>query len=87
MKRLQLTIATLLTVSSATYAQSETSRLALDLIGSGLDRRLSARLAEPGALDRIVRNANECAPDRAEPVWGAEAALLGYACTHNENGS
>ncbi len=29
---------------------------------------------------RVIHNANDCAPDRAEPVWGAGSALVGYAC-------
>ena len=28
----------------------------------------------------IVRNANDCAPDRAQAVWGASATPIGYAC-------
>ncbi len=36
----------------------------------------------------IVRNANDCPPDRAEPVWGANSALEGYSCvTPSANGS
>jgi hypothetical protein len=38
--------------------------------------------------EHIVRNANNCAPDRAEPVWGANSALAGYTCvTPSANGS
>lgn len=33
-----------------------------------------------------VRNANNCAPDRARPVWSARQTLLGYACYDNPNG-
>lgn len=29
---------------------------------------------------RVVQDANDCAPDRPEAVWGAGSALAGYAC-------
>jgi hypothetical protein len=36
--------------------------------------------------ERITHNANDCPPDRAEAVWGAGSALLGYTCvTPNAN--
>jgi hypothetical protein len=28
----------------------------------------------------LVEGGNECAPDRAVPVWGGGSALLGYRC-------
>jgi hypothetical protein len=28
----------------------------------------------------ITQNANDCPPDRAEAVWGAGSALVGYTC-------
>jgi hypothetical protein len=37
-------------------------------------------------FDGLVRAPAECMPDRAEPVWGATSALLGYTCVRNENG-
>jgi hypothetical protein len=33
-----------------------------------------------GTSGRIVINANSCAPDRADPVWARNSALLGYSC-------
>jgi hypothetical protein len=38
------------------------------------------------AVAGMVRSANACGADHAEPVWGASAAPLGYTCLHNENG-
>jgi hypothetical protein len=40
----------------------------------------------PQTRDRIVRDQNECGVDHADPVWSTTGALLGYACSHNENG-
>lgn len=38
--------------------------------------------------ERIIRNANDCAPDRATPVWGADSSLVGYSCVpRSANGS
>jgi hypothetical protein len=34
----------------------------------------------PEGYGRVIHKANDCAPDRAEPVWGAGSALLGYSC-------
>jgi hypothetical protein len=37
---------------------------------------------------RVIHNANDCAPDRAEPVWGGGLAPVGYACvTPSANGN
>jgi hypothetical protein len=33
-----------------------------------------------GTGERHIRSANDCAPDRPEPVWGANSELLGYSC-------
>jgi hypothetical protein len=42
----------------------------------------------PEGYGHVIHNANDCAPDRAEPVWGAGSALLGYSCvTPSANGS
>ena len=35
---------------------------------------------------RLVRNPNECAADRAEPVWSAKAEIVGYACQNEATG-
>jgi hypothetical protein len=36
-------------------------------------------LASPG----LYQSGAECAPDRAEAVWGRDNRLLGYACVRN----
>ena len=33
----------------------------------------------PGAL---VPNGNQCAPEYAQPVWGTNSEILGYACSN-----
>ena len=77
MKTLQLVAIALLSLSSATWAQSGASRA--DEAAPASNRYLAAP-TPVGAGDRIVHNANDCPPDRADPVWGANAALLGYTC-------
>jgi len=57
-----------------------------------LDSRYSAMdgqaLHPAPSGERIIRNANDCAPDKAEPVWGADSSLLGYSCVApSANGS
>jgi hypothetical protein len=79
MKRLHLAIIGLLAASTATYAQNQPTP-----VEPGA--HFAARLMEPATTDRVVRNPNECAPDRATPLWGARSVLQGYACYHNENG-
>ncbi len=42
-----------------------------------------------GRVRRVVRNAADCAPSQARPVWAAGAtqgAPIGFRCTHNANG-
>jgi len=52
--------------------------------GQSFDANESA----PNATGHVIRNANDCPPDRAEPVWGANSALAGYSCvTPSANGS
>ncbi|GEM_PF-4664542 len=51
-----------------------------------LDSRYSATNAYPSAAwsretrGRATHNANDCAPDTPEPVWGADSSLVGYSC-------
>jgi len=35
---------------------------------------------EPRSSNAAIQNPNSCAPDRAEPEWGGNGALLGYSC-------
>ena len=55
------------------------------------NRRYSAMsrqsLGAASSGERIIRNANDCAPDRATPVW-ANSSLIGYSCVApSANGS
>ncbi|HLJ71156.1 MAG TPA: hypothetical protein VKU03_07560 [Roseiarcus sp.] len=45
-------------------------------------------LGQAPSGERIIRNANDCAPDKATPVWGADSSLIGYSCApYSANGS
>jgi hypothetical protein len=35
---------------------------------------------EPHSPIAVVESPNSCAPDRAEPTWAENRALLGYSC-------
>ncbi len=85
MKQLRLTIVALFWFSSAACAVSG-SCLAATALWSGAQNP-SIDSTVPSLPGHIVRNANECAPDQAEAVWGAHANLLGYSCYDNPNGS
>jgi hypothetical protein len=76
MKALQLTTLTLICLSSAACAE-EGTRFAGGPSGGG---QYSAMMSAPRGYDRVIQNANNCAPDRAEAVWGAGSALAGYRC-------
>jgi hypothetical protein len=80
MQPLQLAISVVLAIHSTAYAQIGTSRAAADRAFTSHDMYALIRSRGPQASDRISRNANECAPDAANPVWGGNASLLGYSC-------
>jgi hypothetical protein len=42
--------------------------------------KLSPTAIQPHSSIAVVPNANSCAPDQAEPVWGENGVLLGYSC-------
>jgi len=46
-----------------------------------------AQLFDGNIRGAPVRDANQCAPGYARPVWGPGSALLGYSCSNNANGS
>ena len=73
------------TLSSTAYAQvaQPDSFLA---IWSQSGARPTAAPQGSASAPRLVRNPNECAADRAEPVWGAKADIVGYACQNEVNG-
>jgi hypothetical protein len=78
-----LTVIALLAAQSTAYAQSAT---ALYEARSGRDPKAIAHSVAPQTLSGVLHNANDCAPGVANPQWSPAAVLLGYACTHNENG-
>lgn len=80
MKRSLLLVIALFCVPTASYAQdglSERYRY-FDNRYSAQDSR-SVYMGLEG-YGRVTHNANDCAPDRAEPVWGAGSTPAGYAC-------
>lgn len=86
MKKLQLTIVALLAAHSVASAQTLSRYGALDKTSDY--GRFVARYEAPTVAKGIGGNANECAPGRAEPIWSATSALVGYACSSaNANGS
>jgi hypothetical protein len=86
MKSLQRIFIALVAISSAAFAHGATEIAGIDT--SALDRGRYSIIESRGraTFDGLVRRPNECGPDRAEPVWGATENLLGYSCTHSENG-
>jgi hypothetical protein len=74
MKTLSLLAAALaLTCAGPAWAQSGDSAR-----NAAIDTFPQVR-ASPG----IYKSGNDCAPDRAEPAWGADNRLLGYVCVRN----
>jgi hypothetical protein len=86
MKRLQFAILVSLAASSAAYAETELSPIGPNVVGLAHGQDYIPRPMKPAAAQRI-RSPNECAPDTAQPLWGAGAILLGYNCYHSENGN
>lgn len=82
MKPIYLTLIALLSVSPAAYAQGDRTAG-----GASAGDSLFA-VPAPGLppFGRVVRNANDCAPDHPDAVWTAGGALIGYACTDSANG-
>jgi hypothetical protein len=80
MKRVQLAMVPILILCSAAHAQSGSSPTDSATDQSNRGRYTAQRLSTPRDLDRTVRNANDCAPDRASAVWSSTSALVGYAC-------
>lgn len=79
MKKLSLTIFALLAAHSVASAQTPSHYGDLDKISD--NGRFIARFAEPTVSKGFSGNANECAPGKAEPIWSATSALVGYACS------
>ncbi len=77
MKQLRLTVLTLIYLSSAVCAEGETRLAGASQAGGQYSAIMSTAR---GASDRVIQNANNCAPDVAEAVWGADSTLVGYRC-------
>jgi hypothetical protein len=78
-----LSFASVLALQSAAYAQNEVRS---DIpratsSGSGHSQNNEVSQGGRGTSGSIVINANSCAPDRADPVWGRNSVLLGYSCS------
>ena len=87
MKTIHTTIVILIAVQSTAYAQNGPQRSDIDKYWSARGQQFTARLVGPTTADGIVDNANKCAPDRAEAVWSATSALVGYSCVSSGSGS
>ena len=79
-----LAFATLL-ASSAVFAQvgpGVADRASMRTRGAsgGLHAHNALRPLGPNGATPVLRTANQCPPDNAEPVWGANSELLGYSC-------
>ena len=86
MKSLQLTMIAFLAIPSMAYAQSWRNATALYEPPPHRGQRPPVPFSAPPFVAGMVRNANACGADHAEPVWGPTPAPLGYTCSHNENG-
>jgi hypothetical protein len=75
-----------LTMQSAAFAALGPEVATQDYAGFRPSLVLQPQSVAPQAQDHLVRNPNECAGDHAEPVWSGASTILGYACSHNENG-
>ena len=84
MRQIYLTFIALLCVSSATYAQSDARTAGAASAGDGQSPGATPVGLQP--FGRVVRNANDCAPDHPDAVWSAGGAFVGYACTDSANG-
>ena len=82
MKRTCIAIATLLSLSSAAFAQGWNSPAPVSRhhIARAANRSMSLFPA-----DRYVRHANNCGGETARAVWSRHNALLGYACYSDPN--
>jgi hypothetical protein len=87
MQTLQLGIVAAFAIHAIAYPQIGISPTAASGALTTSDLHSLAHDIGPQASDRIIRNANECTPDVAAPVWGRNATLLGYSCSAaNVNG-
>jgi hypothetical protein len=80
MKNLQVAVIMALCLSSHAFAQSAPLHRHHRHAPAPIGEQYSAIMPSAPAASGIIHNANDCAPDRAEAVWGAGSALLGYSC-------
>jgi hypothetical protein len=86
MKKIKLAALMVLCFSSAAFAQSAPHHRHHRRAPAPVGDQYSAIAPSPPMASGVTRNANDCAPDRAEAVWGAGSALVGYSCvTPNAN--
>jgi hypothetical protein len=86
MKKLQLAVIMVLCLSTTAFAQSAPShRHHRRAPAAPIAEQYSAIMPSAPAPVGVTHNANECAPDRPEAVWGAGGALLGYSCVTPNN--
>ena len=81
-----LTVMVFLAAQSTAYAQSGQGATALYETVSDRAPKAVAPFVASQTRNGVVHNANDCAPDQANPLWSSTAVLLGYMCSHNENG-
>ncbi len=85
MRQLQWSAVALFWLTSAAYAQSANPG-GTALWPNNDPRAYIIVQSGSGRFHHVVRNANLCAPDQAEAVWGYHQELLGYRCYENPNG-
>jgi hypothetical protein len=86
MKLFSIAAFALATLSTTAYAQVAPQSDPFSAIWTQSGARPMSAPRGSASTPRLVRNPNECAADRAEPVWGAKADILGYSCQAEVNG-
>ena len=81
MKHLQFAILAIICLSTSALAQS-----AISTTNATAQWRAQLNVVDGNKPGATVPDANECAPGYAQPVWGANSALLGYSCSNFANG-
>jgi hypothetical protein len=82
MKRISVTILTLLSLSSAALAQGWSNT---DPVSQQDIARADRVSMHHDPSSHYVRNANDCGMELSRAVWGPNEVLLGYACYSNSN--
>jgi hypothetical protein len=82
MRQVCLSVLAVLSLASAACAQGDVRPASSD---AGRYPAVTSYGLPP--LGRVVHNANDCPPGRAEALWGAGAMPAGYACSDSANGS